>query len=195
MKKYHIQSKEEIKHRQKQQQQDNLTVERSHLFNDCNDDDGEDENAYIYPLLQINDCSIKFDEHVTEKLFKCSPMSSSLYLAVGYFNLTNNFIEYIVKHSAADFKILLSSPEANGFYGSAGFSKNIPDIYSYFEEEFFNYFTQCKQEKRISLHEYKRDKWSKLLLLLLFLKSILVLGYQKINENLFIKLIKNIHSV
>lgn len=117
-------------------------------------------DAFVYPLIQINDCGIRTEELVTEKLFKCSPISSHIYLAVGYFNLTNNYIDFIVKHSAANFKILLSSPEANGFFGSAGFSGNIPAIYSYLEEEFFNFFTNSNQDKRISLHEYKRDKWS-----------------------------------
>lgn len=117
-------------------------------------------DAFVYPLLQINDCGIRIEELITEKLFKCAPISSYIHLAVGYFNLTNNYIDFIVKHSAANFKILLSSPEANGFYGSAGFSKNIPAIYSYIEEEFFNYFTNLNQDKRISLHEYRREKWS-----------------------------------
>lgn len=88
-------------------------------------------DAFVYPLIQINDCGIRTEELVTEKLFKCSPISSHIYLAVGYFNLTNNYIDFIVKHSAANFKILLSSPEANGFFGSAGFSGNIPAIYSF----------------------------------------------------------------
>lgn len=127
-------------------------------------------DAFIYPLIQINDCGIRTEELVTEKLFKYSPISSRIYLAVGYFNLTNHYIDFIVKHSAAHFKILLSSPEANGFFGSAGFSNNIPGIYSYLEEEFFNYFNNLGQEKRISLHEYKREKWSKRILIKKYVK-------------------------
>lgn len=118
-------------------------------------------DAFIYPLIQINDCGIRTEEIVIEKLFQSAPVSSSIYLAVGYFNLTNNYIDVIVKQSAANYKILLSSPEANGFFGSNGFSSNIPAIYSYLEEEFLNYFTKYNQDKRISMHEYKRDKWSK----------------------------------
>lgn len=118
------------------------------------------DEAFIYPLIQINDCGIRIEELVTEKLFKNSPHSSRIDLAVGYFNLTNNYIDYIVKQSAAEYRILLSSPEANGFFGSQGFSKNIPTIYTYLEEEFVNLFTSLNQQKRISIHEYKRDKWS-----------------------------------
>lgn len=125
------------------------------------DTDVKNSSAFVYPLIQISDCAIKIDELVTEKLFTSSPAKSVLYLAVGYFNLTNNYIEKIVKNSLADFKILLSSPQANGFFGAAGFSNNIPKIYSYLEEEFFNYYTQSSQDKRISLHEYQRDNWSK----------------------------------
>lgn len=117
-------------------------------------------DAFIYPLIQINDCGIRTEELVTEKLFKLSPISSRIYLAVGYFNLTKNYIDFIVEHSGASYRILLSSPQANGFFGSNGFSNNIPSIYSYLEEEFFNNFSNLNQENRISLHEYKRDNWS-----------------------------------
>lgn len=136
-----------------------ILIEYKELNSDINHTKNRSD-AFVYPLLQINDCDIHIEELITEKLFKCAPISSYIHLAVGYFNLTNNYIDFIVKHSAANFKILLSSPEANGFYGSTGFSKNIPSIYSYIEEEFFNYFTNLNQDKRISLHEYKREKWT-----------------------------------
>lgn len=120
----------------------------------------EADLAYIYPLIQMYDCNIKVDELITKNLFSMAPSSSYLYLAVGYFNLTNEYIQSIVEQSRANFNILLSSPEANGFFGAEGFSNNIPKIYSFLEEEFLKLCSNLRQEKRINLHEYQRNQWS-----------------------------------
>jgi CDP-diacylglycerol--glycerol-3-phosphate 3-phosphatidyltransferase len=120
--------------------------------------ESNENTAYVYPLIQINDSSIKTDENVTRELFERAIKPSSIYLAVGYFNLTQEYIESIVRKSSANYGILLSSPEANGFFTAHGFSANIPKFYSYFEEEFFNY---CRRFNRnVLLYEYKRDNWT-----------------------------------
>lgn len=116
----------------------------------------EEDVAYVYPLLQLYDCGVRTDELVTNELFR--RVNSFFHLAVGYFNLTNEYIHTIVKESKAKFSILLSSPEANGFFNGQGFSKNIPGIYSHYEEEFFKF---CKHSSRsVSLYEYNRDNWT-----------------------------------
>lgn len=118
------------------------------------------KKAYVYPLLQISDANINMDETVNKILFEKSSNESQISLAVGYFNLTKEYMHSIVKNSKAKFDILVSSPEANGFFNSNGFSNNIPKIYSHLEESFFNYSRQNGQHDRINLHEYKRDNWS-----------------------------------
>jgi CDP-diacylglycerol--glycerol-3-phosphate 3-phosphatidyltransferase len=126
--------------------------------------------AYIYPLLQISDANINIDETVNKILFEKLSNNSEISLAVGYFNLTKEYMNSIVKNSKSEFDILVSSPEANGFFNSNGFSNNIPKIYSHLEENFFNFTRQNGQQDRINIHEYKRDNWSKYIkcLLLLF---------------------------
>jgi CDP-diacylglycerol--glycerol-3-phosphate 3-phosphatidyltransferase len=115
--------------------------------------------AYVYPLLQINDAGVDMDQRVTRKLFENLPGKISL--AVGYFNLTSDYIESMVKRSSASYDLLVSSPEANGFFNSRGFSKHIPNIYSHLEEEFFKYYSRNNQQERIKMFEYNRENWSK----------------------------------
>jgi len=121
----------------------------------------EANRVFIYPLMQINDSDIKNDEAVTKRLFDTAPESSSVFLAAGYFNLTKDYIKSIIETSRANYKIIFSSPKANGFFESKGFSRYIPIIYSNIEQEFFKKIQKFRQDKRISLHEYTREKWSK----------------------------------
>ncbi len=121
----------------------------------------EANRVFVYPLMQLNDSGIKNDETVTKRLFDMAPESSSIFLAAGYFNLTKDYIRSIIETSKANYKIIFSSPKANGFYESKGLSRFIPIIYSNIEEEFFRRIQKFNQEKRISLHEYNREKWSK----------------------------------
>ena len=116
--------------------------------------------AFVYPLMQLNDCAIRNDEQVTKKLFDIVPESSNVILAAGYFNLTKDYSKSIIETSKANYKIIFSSPEANGFFEAKGVSRFIPIIYSNIEEEFFRRIKKVKQDSRISLHEYNRDKWS-----------------------------------
>jgi CDP-diacylglycerol---glycerol-3-phosphate 3-phosphatidyltransferase len=118
------------------------------------------EKAYVYPTVQIYDCNIKLDQTITEKMLEKAESASHIYLSVGYFNLPTDYAEKIIYKSKANYDILLSSPEANGFYTANGFSSNIPKIYSYLEELFLNNLITSKQEARVRLNEYKRENWS-----------------------------------
>jgi CDP-diacylglycerol--glycerol-3-phosphate 3-phosphatidyltransferase len=141
--------------------------------------DKKDENAaYIYPLCQIFDSNILIDELVTKKFFEYSPDSSKIHLAAGYFNLTQDYEKLITLSSAADYKLLIASPSANGFFAGQGlclfsieigiykvliilgFHTNIPKIYSYLEENFYKFIKSKNQEKRIKLYEYERNGWT-----------------------------------
>lgn len=121
----------------------------------------DSSKAFIYPLIQCSDCQFKLDEQVTNEIFKRAPKQSSLFLAVGYFNLTSEYIDSIVRKSQGYFEFLVSSPEANGFYGSRGFTQYVPSIYSNIEEQFFNLINATNNSSRIKIKEYQRDNWSK----------------------------------
>lgn len=68
-------------------------------------------DTVIYPLVQMGPVDITVDERVTSKLFHCAPPAATLYLASGYFNLTNSYRRSIVDRCTATFKILTAAPE------------------------------------------------------------------------------------
>jgi CDP-diacylglycerol--glycerol-3-phosphate 3-phosphatidyltransferase len=117
-----------------------------------------DTNAYIFPLIQMNDCSIKTDHDLTIDILKSGTENSYIYLTTGYFNLTDNYIASIVNNSQTNFKILLPSLEANGFHKAQGFSSIIPYLYFFYEAEFFKCCERLKKD--IDIFEYKRKNWT-----------------------------------
>ena len=117
--------------------------------------------ALIIPLVQYGDFNVKMDEIFTNSLILKAPSNSEIALAVGYFNLTNNYKKSILK-SRADFRVITASPMANGFFGSKGFTKNIPDIYRYLELRFLNLIERRQENHRIQFFEYFRKDWSNL---------------------------------
>jgi CDP-diacylglycerol--glycerol-3-phosphate 3-phosphatidyltransferase len=123
-------------------------------------DERENSKAFIYPLLQIPGTKFVLDQTVLMKTFEYAPENSKINLATGYFNLTQDYEDSIVSKSKAFYNVLVSSPEANGFFNAAGVAKNIPTLYSFYEYQFFNQVNLNHQQDRIKIHEYKRDNWT-----------------------------------
>ena len=117
------------------------------------------QKAYILPLVQSGDFGIRMDEVFTNSLIESAPPNSEIALAVGYFNLTQNYQRTMLK-SKTDFKIMTASPLANGFYGSKGFSRHIPDIYRYLETSFLSLIQSKNHQERIRFYEYYKKDWS-----------------------------------
>ena len=70
-----------------------------------------DADTVVYPLVQMGPVNVTVDEHVTSRLFRSAPSAATLYLASGYFNLTNTYQQSIVDHCSATFEILSAAPE------------------------------------------------------------------------------------
>jgi len=68
-------------------------------------------DTVIYPLVQMGPANINVDERVTSKLFRNAPSGAVLYLASGYFNLTDNYRRSILDQCTATFEILTAAPE------------------------------------------------------------------------------------
>jgi CDP-diacylglycerol--glycerol-3-phosphate 3-phosphatidyltransferase len=114
--------------------------------------------AYVFPLVQLNYCNIKTDQAVTNKFFKLASENCEICFTTGYFNLTNEYVRSIIKENKGKFKVLVSSPESNGFFKAKGLSGVIPLIYSCYEEDFFKYSQLLYRD--IKFFEYKRENWS-----------------------------------
>ncbi len=124
--------------------------------------DIDTNKAFIYPVFQLGESPLRTDELIINSIFEKSKQpDSQIYLSVGYFNLTKEYMKSIIEKSKSKFQILVSSPEANGFFNSSGFSFNIPKFYSYYEQKFFEEIIHKEQEKRLKIHEFNRESWSK----------------------------------
>ena len=66
---------------------------------------------------------VHVDSLATEALISSAPADAKIFLASGYFNLTQNYMDVILDKSKADFQILMASPKVNGFYGECTFEK------------------------------------------------------------------------
>ena len=117
-------------------------------------------DTWIFPLLQMAPFGVTADKTLTQAFFSSAVNNSTVYLGSGYFNLTDEYIATIIKNSAANFKILSASPQANGFFNGAGVSGHIPDAYTVITRRFLTEIKSQGQDHRFSLHEYFRPGWT-----------------------------------
>ncbi|XP_069786107.1 CDP-diacylglycerol--glycerol-3-phosphate 3-phosphatidyltransferase, mitochondrial isoform X2 [Narcine bancroftii] len=116
-------------------------------------------DTWIYPIIQMKPFEIRIDEQVTETLMTEAQEDSRIYLTSGYFNLTQTYMNLILRTSA-DYQILLASPEVNGFFGAQGVAGAIPSAYVYIARQFYNRVCLNGLQGRIMLHEYFRKGWT-----------------------------------
>ena len=77
------------------------------------------EDTLIFPLLQCGPLWITQDEEITSRIFQNVPEGSMSYLATGYFNLTSNYLNCILR-AKGGYNVLCAHPMANGFYKAGG---------------------------------------------------------------------------
>ena len=56
-----------------------------------NEDDFKDSDTVIYPLVQMGPLDVHFDELALSSLLENAQQNSTIYLASGYFNLTQEY--------------------------------------------------------------------------------------------------------
>ena len=107
-------------------------IELSSNSNNKSTSSEENADTWVYPLIQLGSCNIKTDSQATEEFFRKTLPNSQVYLASGYFNLTQHYMDVIVNKSAADFNILTAAPEVResifkkiGLYSCLIMRKNI----------------------------------------------------------------------
>ncbi|XP_029454996.1 CDP-diacylglycerol--glycerol-3-phosphate 3-phosphatidyltransferase, mitochondrial [Rhinatrema bivittatum] len=116
-------------------------------------------DTWIYPLLQMKSFGIEIDELVTETLLTEAERGSRVHLSTGYFNLTQTYMALLLG-TRASYRILLASPEVNGFFGAKGMAGAIPAAYVYIARQFYNEVCSKGQQGRICLQEYYRTNWT-----------------------------------
>ncbi|XP_033732147.1 CDP-diacylglycerol--glycerol-3-phosphate 3-phosphatidyltransferase, mitochondrial-like [Pecten maximus] len=120
----------------------------------------DDVDTWVYPLIQMGPLGIQNDEQVMKRMLRKARKEEKLLLASGYFNLTDDYMQIILQETDAQFKILMSSPETNGFFGAKGVSGAVPFVYVQTAKEFYNRICQGDQKSRIQLQEYFHETWS-----------------------------------
>uniref|UniRef100_A0A8D2PQ47 CDP-diacylglycerol--glycerol-3-phosphate 3-phosphatidyltransferase n=1 Tax=Zosterops lateralis melanops TaxID=1220523 RepID=A0A8D2PQ47_ZOSLA len=116
-------------------------------------------DTWIYPLIQMKPFGIQIDEMVTETLLTEAERDARIYLTTGYFNLTQAYMDLILG-TRAEYRILLASPEVNGFFGAKGVAGAIPAAYVYIERQFYSEVCYLQQQERVQLQEYSRAGWT-----------------------------------
>lgn len=113
-------------------------VQQNMQESECSDcDEAAANDTWIYPLVQMKPLGIYLDEQVTKRLLTEAGGDSAVYLTSGYFNLTNTYMR-LVLGAAADYRILMASPEVNGFFGARGVAGAIPEAYVHIARQFYN---------------------------------------------------------
>jgi CDP-diacylglycerol--glycerol-3-phosphate 3-phosphatidyltransferase len=114
-----------------------------------------DRVAWVSPRLQLGTLDRTFDEDRTLRLLaslgNCAAAGIGrdvAHVATGYFNLTDRYMHALIRQAGKDnstVHILTAAPEANGFFGSAGFSGGIPMAYNLIERKFFKAVAQAER--------------------------------------------------
>ncbi|GAB1598081.1 CDP-diacylglycerol--glycerol-3-phosphate 3-phosphatidyltransferase, mitochondrial-like isoform X2 [Argonauta hians] len=117
-------------------------------------------DTFVYPLLQMGPLGIFDDEEITKHLLRSASQEDEILMASGYFNLTDHYLKLMLEKCPSRFKILMASPEANGFYGASGAAGAIPYLYIQVARQFHQKLCAYKQQKRVQLYEYYRNKWT-----------------------------------
>lgn len=120
----------------------------------------EGHDTWIFPMIQMAQLGVEHDSQVTEKILSEAPENSKLYIASGYFNLTEDYADTIISNSKAECNILMAHPEANGFLGAKGIAGEIPFAYCLIADQFKNKCIKYKQLGRVKLYEYLRSGWT-----------------------------------
>lgn len=125
-----------------------------------NHDFDETADTWIFPTIEMGQIGIHHDSLVSNKLLCSGERGSTLKMTSGYFNLTQTYMDSLVKKCEADCSIIMAHPNANGFKGSKFPSGGIPDAYSLIARKFYEQIKENGQENRFSLLEYERDNWT-----------------------------------
>ncbi|XP_029105924.1 CDP-diacylglycerol--glycerol-3-phosphate 3-phosphatidyltransferase, mitochondrial isoform X1 [Scleropages formosus] len=122
---------------------------------------GEPDGAdtWVFPLVQMKPLGIRVDEQVTARLLTEADRDATVYLTSGYFNLTRAYMRLVLSASAR-YRILMASPEVNGFFGAKGLAGAIPAAYVHLARQFYSQVCRRGQQERVRLHEYQRRDWT-----------------------------------
>ncbi|GMR59353.1 hypothetical protein PMAYCL1PPCAC_29548 [Pristionchus mayeri] len=118
-----------------------------------------DGDTKVFPLIQMGMIGIDQEYQFLRKLFSTKEPSLDMTLASGYFNATEEYENLMLNEGDYNLKILIASPDANGFAGASGLSRYIPSMYSSIAAAFLAAIEKHNR-KNVELVEWSRKGWS-----------------------------------
>jgi CDP-diacylglycerol---glycerol-3-phosphate 3-phosphatidyltransferase len=122
-------------------------------------------DTFFWPVIQAGALGLHEEEKAMDRLWEAVDENVQVDLTSGYFGLYGGYKKAILD-SKAPFKIIAASPEANGFYKSAGVSSLIPEGYTLLESRFHRDTVSRgrawddQTHTGIRLKEWKREGWT-----------------------------------
>jgi CDP-diacylglycerol--glycerol-3-phosphate 3-phosphatidyltransferase len=123
-------------------------------------------------MIQAGVLNVREEEATLDKVFTTADSIAQsekdgvrVDLTSGYFGLYNKYKQALLE-SSAPCHVVAASPQANGFYKSAGVSKLIPDGYTLLEARFHRDLVRhgrdWDEEKKtgVELAEWMKDGWT-----------------------------------
>ena len=68
-------------------------------------------DTLVFPTIQMGTFGITNDGYVTKRFLSSAEEGSSIHLASGYFNLTEEYMQCVLSQSRASYSILMAHPE------------------------------------------------------------------------------------
>lgn len=72
-----------------------------------------EKDTWVFPLIQMGEYEIRQDERVTQGLLGSAPPDSLIRLATGYFNLTGEYADTLLKDCKANISLLMAHPNVS----------------------------------------------------------------------------------
>ncbi|KAI8436065.1 hypothetical protein MSG28_004182 [Choristoneura fumiferana] len=69
-----------------------------------------EKDTWVFPLIQMGEYEIRQDERVTQGMLGSAPPDSLIRLATGYFNLTGEYADTLLKDCKANISLLMAHP-------------------------------------------------------------------------------------
>lgn len=120
-------------------------------------------DTQVYPLLQLTpllkpDTSTELPAltSILRRLGTPELSGSKWTFTAGYFNMTPEVRQLLLRTNPASATVVAASPWANGFYGSKGISGMLPAAYTYLSRQFLNSVSRQGLDKHISVKEWRR---------------------------------------
>ncbi|KAI9634951.1 putative CDP-diacylglycerol-glycerol-3-phosphate 3-phosphatidyltransferase [Dioszegia hungarica] len=131
-----------------------------------------DVDTWFWPVIQSGVLGLKEEEAALERVFgavqqACQGEGTSVEvdLTSGYFGLYDKYKKMVIASPALT-RVIAASPRANGFYGSKGFSRLIPEGYTLLLSRFHRALVQHHRShdphtrKGVLLKEWTRPDWT-----------------------------------